>query len=203
MAKLFHMANEVPKTTTHDNSSEADYNGQEMKMSVTTAMMTALMVWTLAAWSTNWLMSAASIGTRPLSDWEPSYKGKRSGCVYMGNRTLETQKRMGSAVVTQCPLFDLEGAMTDPTQIRDKILTMETITLRHDPLAVPHVHESTVAAMSVIGFSTGNVCKVFTSTLMAVSKRLKVMPLMRRRGHSLSWNILEQNTAAMVLLRDR
>ena len=65
---------------------------------------------------------------------------------------------MGSAVVTQCQLFDLEGAMTDPTQIRDKILTMETITLRHDPLAVPHVHESTVAAMSVIGSPTGNVC---------------------------------------------
>ena len=31
MAKLFHMANEVPKTTTHDISSEADYNGQEME----------------------------------------------------------------------------------------------------------------------------------------------------------------------------
>ena len=31
MAKLFHMANEVPKTTTHDISSEADCNGQEME----------------------------------------------------------------------------------------------------------------------------------------------------------------------------
>ena len=54
--------------------------------------------------------------------------------------------------------------MTDPTQIRDKILTMETTTLRHDPLAVPHVHESTVAAMSVIGSPTGNVCKVHVYT---------------------------------------
>ena len=31
MAKFFHMANELPKTTTHDISSEADYNGQEME----------------------------------------------------------------------------------------------------------------------------------------------------------------------------
>ena len=58
---------------------------------------------------------------------------------------------MGSAVFPRCRLFGQEGAMTDPAQIRAKILTMETVMLRHDPLAVPKVHESTVAAMSVIG----------------------------------------------------
>ena len=31
MAELFNMANEVPRTATHDISSEADYNGQEME----------------------------------------------------------------------------------------------------------------------------------------------------------------------------
>ena len=50
--------------------------------------------------------------------------------------------------------------MTDLAQIRGRILTMETIVLRQDPLAVPQVHESTVAAMSMTGHPAGNVCKV-------------------------------------------
>ena len=54
--------------------------------------------------------------------------------------------------------------MTDLAQIRDKILTMKTIVLRQDPLAVPQVHESTVAAMSVIGHLAGHVCKVHIYT---------------------------------------
>ena len=45
--------------------------------------------------------------------------------------------------------------MTDPAQIRAKISTVETVTLRHDPLAVPKVHDSIVAPMSVIGFVQG------------------------------------------------
>ena len=54
--------------------------------------------------------------------------------------------------------------MTDPAQIRSRISTMETVALRCDPLAVPKVHENTVAAMSVIGSPTGQVCKghIFT-----------------------------------------
>ena len=54
--------------------------------------------------------------------------------------------------------------MTDPTQIREKVLALETVVLRQDPLAVPRVHESTVAAMSVIGEPAGNVCKVHIYT---------------------------------------
>ena len=54
--------------------------------------------------------------------------------------------------------------MADPTQIREKVLAVETVVLRQDPLAVPRVHESTVAAMSVIGEPVGNVCKVHIYT---------------------------------------
>ena len=54
--------------------------------------------------------------------------------------------------------------MTDPAQIRDKILALETVLLRQDPLAIPQVHESTVAAMSLIGDPAGNVCKVHIYT---------------------------------------
>ena len=54
--------------------------------------------------------------------------------------------------------------MTNPAQIRAKISTMETVTLRHDPLAVPKVHESTVEAMSVNGSPTGPVCRVHIYT---------------------------------------
>ena len=54
--------------------------------------------------------------------------------------------------------------MTDPAQIRAKISTMGTFMLRDDPLAVPQVHESTVAAMSVISSPTGSVCKVHIYT---------------------------------------
>ena len=54
--------------------------------------------------------------------------------------------------------------MTDPAQIRDKILALETIVLRQDPLAVPQVPESTVAAVSLIGDPAGNVCKVHIYT---------------------------------------
>ena len=54
--------------------------------------------------------------------------------------------------------------MTDPAQIREKVLAVETVLLRQDPLAVPQVHESTVAAMSVIGEPVGNFCKVHMFT---------------------------------------
>ena len=54
--------------------------------------------------------------------------------------------------------------MTDLAQIRDKILALETVLLRQDPLAIPQVHESTVAAMSLIGDPAGNVCKVHIYT---------------------------------------
>ena len=50
--------------------------------------------------------------------------------------------------------------MTAPEQIQAKISTMETMTLRRDPLAVPNLHESTAAAMSVIGSPSGLVCMV-------------------------------------------
>ena len=158
MAKLFHMATEVHKTTTHDISSEADYNGQEMEDVSDDGYDDCADGVDLGSMVDKLTDECRIDRDEAVKRLGAFYKGKRSGCVCMGNRTLETQKRMGSAVLTQCRLFDLEGAMTDPTQIRDKILTMETITLRHDPLAVPHVHESTVAAMSVIGSPTGNVC---------------------------------------------
>ena len=54
--------------------------------------------------------------------------------------------------------------MTDPAQIREKVLAVETVLLRQDPLAVPRVHESTVAAMSAIGEPVGNACKVHIYT---------------------------------------
>ena len=73
-------------------------------------------------------------------------------------------RQAGSAAHAQCRLFDSEGAMTDPAQIREKVLAVETVLLRQDPLAVPQVHESTVAAMWVIGEPVGNVCKVHMYT---------------------------------------
>ena len=82
----------------------------------------------------------------------------------MESRSAKTQRQVGSAVLTQCRLFGLEGAMTDPAHNRDRILTMETIVLRQHLLAVPQVHESTVADMSVIGHPAGNVCKVHIYT---------------------------------------
>ena len=54
--------------------------------------------------------------------------------------------------------------MTDPAQVREKVLAVETVLLRQDPLAIPQVHESTVAAMSLIGDPVGNVCKVHIYT---------------------------------------
>ena len=54
--------------------------------------------------------------------------------------------------------------MTDPAQIREKVLALETVLLRQDPSAIPQVHESTVAAMSLMGDPAGNVCKVHIYT---------------------------------------
>ena len=158
MAELFNMANEVPKTAMHEISSEADYNGQEMEDVGVDGCDCA----DLVAWSTNLSV---------IADRDEAVK--RLGVLLLrqskrlrihGNGTVKTQRRMGSAAFPRCRLFAQEGAMTDPAQIRAKISTMETVTLRHDPLAVPEVHQSNVAAMSVIGSSTGPVCRVHIYT---------------------------------------
>ena len=134
------------------------------KMSMMMAMMTVLIVWTLVAWSTRWLMSATLIEMKQSSVWDPFCKDKRSECVLMESKISKAIRQVGSAVHTQCRLFGLEGAMSNPEQIREKVLALETVLLRQDPLAIPQVHESTVAAMSLIGDPAGNVCKVHIYT---------------------------------------
>ena len=160
-------------------------SAKRWKMSMMTVMMVALAVLNLVAWSGNWWMNARSTVKKPPSDWEPSCKDNRNGYVFIGNRMHKTTRRKGGAFLSQFRLFGDEGNMTVHEQIQAKISTMETISLRRDQLAVPKLHASTAAAMSVIGSPSGPVCKVHIYTDGSF-KELTVKPKLRQRGRLLS-----------------
>ena len=148
MAELLNMANAVPKTVTHDIRFETGSSGQEMEDVNDDGYDDGAGSVELGSRSTNRWMNARSTVKKPLSDWEPSCKDNRKTATYSWETGCERLREEWVALF--CPSVGSSET---------KMSTMETITPRRDPLAVPKLHESTAAAMSVVGSFSGPVCK--------------------------------------------
>ena len=122
MARLFHMANEMSQATTHDIISEAEFDCQEMEDVDDDG-------YDDCADSVDFGGMVDKMADEHHIDRDEAVKrlgafcrDKRNVCVFMESRSAKTQRQVASAVLTQCRLFGLEGAMTDLAQIRGEVL---------------------------------------------------------------------------------